>query len=367
LINGLSTSQLFEVAHAHSAHYQMAIDKIRDRQALSNANLNISVSSIPSVQWSDIGGLERAKSAICDIIELPLAYSTLFKSVKQSIGILLFGPPGTGKTLLAKAIATEFKMNFISIKGPELLNPFVGQSEANIRSVFGKAIESRPCILFFDEIDALVPSRGKSSDGGNVMDRVVSQLLTEIDAVSTKYNGQIFIIAATNRPDLLDAALLRPKRLDKQIYLGIPAKTGDKLKIIKALTRKFEFNGDKMKILKVVSEKKEISNFTGADLYALCCDAMMCSLKLLIGKIQSLVDETDNLSVDLLLEMIQNGQRLELEQVYNLKMSDNEWKSIKDFKVKLTLTHFEKALVHIKPSLSPNEIRKYQSIHRPQK
>ena len=271
---------------------------------------------------------------------------------------------------MAKAIATEFKMNFISIKGPELLNPYVGQSEENIRNVFNKAIQSRPCILFFDEIDALVPSRGKSSDGGNVMDRIVSQLMTEIDGVAQKYNGEIFIIAATNRPDLLDASLLRPKRLDKQIYLGIPEKQTDKLKIIKALTRKFTFNEtEKIKkgdVLREVSGNKNIELFTGADLYALCCDAMMVSLKLLIEEIQGLVKDNDGLSVDLLLELIQNGKREELQEKYGVEIGDEQWERIKDFKVKLELQHFENALVNIKPSLSKQEILNYQSIHRKQ-
>ena len=272
--------------------------------------------------------------------------------------------------MLAKAIATEFKMNFISIKGPELLNPYVGQSEENIRNVFNKAIQSRPCILFFDEIDALVPSRGKSSDGGNVMDRIVSQLMTEIDGVAQKHNGEIFIIAATNRPDLLDASLLRPKRLDKQIYLGIPEKESDKLKIIKALTRKFTFNESdevkKMDILREVSNNKIIELFTGADLYALCCDAMMVSLKALIQEIQDLAQQNDKLSIDLLLELIQNHERDELRTKYNINISDEQWQRIKDFKVKLELTHFQNALINIKPSLTKQEILNYQSIHRKQ-
>ena len=259
-------------------------------------------------------------------------------------------------------------MNFISIKGPELLNPYVGQSEANIRDVFSKAVQSRPCILFFDEIDALVPSRGKGTDGGNVMDRIVSQLLTEIDAVSGKYNGEIFIIAATNRPDLLDAALLRPKRLDKQIYLGIPERSEDKLKIIIALTRKFVFNEDKvskMDVLRAIADRKEIEGFTGADLYALCCDAMMCCVKILIAEIESLIEEKD-ISVDLFLELMQNKERKVLSSEYGIGMSDGEWDRISACDVRLDLRHFETVLVNLKPSLSKQEIRRYKSIHRDQ-
>ena len=358
LVNGLSTRQLFEVAH--SADYQECIDSIRRRQSLFGA-LNVNVSSIPSVQWADVGGLEAAKRQILDIMKgLPMG-----GGIKQSMGILLYGPPGTGKTLLAKAMATEFSMNFISIKGPELLDPFVGQSEENIRSVFEKAKESRPCILFFDEIDALVPSRGRASDGGNVMDRVVSQLLTEIDGVSHALNGEVFMMAATNRPDLLDAALLRPKRLDKQIYLGVPAEKEDKLKILKALTRKFEFEGDaKMSILREVAANDRIACFSGADLYALCCDAMMCSTKRLIEEMEEMAD---GVSVDLFMEMVKNKERRRLEELYAIKMSDKKWDRIKSFKVKLKLEHFESALKNIKPSLTQREILQYQSMHRKQR
>ncbi|ETO29557.1 AAA ATPase domain-containing protein, partial [Reticulomyxa filosa] len=178
---------------------------------------SVSAASIPSVYWDDVGGLEHAKKEILDIIQLPLKYPEIFNNpnhpIKQSSGLLLYGPPGTGKTLLAKAVATEFNLNFISVKGPELLNMYIGQSEQNIREVFAKGRKSRPCVLFFDEIDALAPSRGKGFDGGNVMDRVVSQLLTELD--SGQDNSNLFVIAATNRPDLLDPSLLRPGRLDK--------------------------------------------------------------------------------------------------------------------------------------------------------
>jgi len=382
LVNGLNTSQLFEVVHSVPFHeamsdrkrverYQEAIDRIRARQSLYNMNLNLNVSTIPSVKWADVGGLETAKQEILNIIQLPLKYSSLFASIKQSIGILLYGPPGTGKTLLAKAIATEFKMNFVSIKGPELLNPYVGQSEENIRNVFSKAVQSRPCILFFDEIDALVPSRGNASDGGNVMDRVVSQLLTEIDSVSNRFNGEIFIIAATNRPDLLDASLLRPKRLDKQIYLGIAEDAEDKLKIIRALTRKFEFaETDKMKrmdILRKIAGDERLQRFTGADLYALCCDAMMCCLKSLIEEIERLAEHGgDRLSVDLLMEMVENGERTKLAQKYGVRVSDEKWSRMSDFRVMLELSHFERALDSIKPSLTQREIQRYKSIHRSQ-
>jgi peroxin-6 len=127
-------------------------------------------------------------------------------------GILLYGPPGTGKTLLAKAVATSFSLNFFSVKGPELLNMYIGESEANVRRVFQRARDARPCVVFFDELDSVAPKRGAHGDSGGVMDRIVSQLLAELDGISAGSGGDVFVIGATNRPDLLDPALLRPGR-----------------------------------------------------------------------------------------------------------------------------------------------------------
>jgi len=133
--------------------------------------------------------------------------------MKKRSGILLFGPPGTGKTLVAKAIATTLSLNFLSVKGPELLNMYVGESEANVRRVFQRARDARPCVVFFDELDSVAPKRGAKGDSGGVMDRIVSQILAELDGVGDgSSSGDIFVIGATNRPDLLDPALLRPGR-----------------------------------------------------------------------------------------------------------------------------------------------------------
>ncbi|EFN50862.1 hypothetical protein CHLNCDRAFT_28658, partial [Chlorella variabilis] len=176
---------------------------------------------IPSVKWEDVGGLHDIKRAILDTVELPLKHPELFAGgLRRRSGVLLYGPPGTGKTLLAKAVATECSISFLSVKGPELINMYVGESERQIReaSVFARARRARPCVVFFDELDSLAPARGRGSDSGGVMDRVVSQLLAEIDGVQV---GDVFLVGATNRPDLLDPALLRPGRLDKLLYVGI--------------------------------------------------------------------------------------------------------------------------------------------------
>lgn len=201
----------------------------------------IGAPKIPNVQWSDVGGLANVKEAVIETIQLPLSRPELFaKGLKKRSGILFYGPPGTGKTLLAKAIATEFSLNFFSVKGPELLNMYIGESEANVRRVFQRARDARPCCVFFDELDSVAPKRGNQGDSGGVMDRIVSQLLAELDGMSDgdEGGGGVFVIGATNRPDLLDQALLRPGRFDKMLYLGVSDTHEKQSKILEALSRK---------------------------------------------------------------------------------------------------------------------------------
>ena len=177
---------------------------------------------IPEVRWDDIGGLEDVKSRLKQIVEWPLLYRELFTRLecRPPKGILLTGPPGTGKTLLAKAVATETQRNFISIKGPELFSKWVGESEKGIREVFRKARMAAPSILFFDEIDALIPRRGSGESDARVTEKVISQFLTEMDGIEIL--GDVLVLGATNRPDLLDPAVLRPGRFDEVIELGMP-------------------------------------------------------------------------------------------------------------------------------------------------
>ena len=193
-------------------------------------------------------------------------------------GILLYGPPGTGKTLLAKAVATSCSLNFFSVKGPELLNMYIGESEANVRRVFQRARDARPCVIFFDELDSVAPKRGAHGDSGGVMDRIVSQLLAELDGISSSSSSSggggddVFVIGATNRPDLLDPALLRPGRFDRLLYLGVSETDEEQLRILQALTRKFRLDPalDLMEVARACP-----FNFTGADFYALCADALL--------------------------------------------------------------------------------------------
>lgn len=224
-------------------HFSNSLTKTDLDSAVDAARKNfadaIGAPKIPNVGWKDVGGLTHVKDAVMETIQLPLSRPELFaKGMKKRSGILFYGPPGTGKTLLAKAIATEFSLNFFSVKGPELLNMYIGESEANVRRVFQRARDARPCVVFFDELDSVAPKRGNQGDSGGVMDRIVSQLLAELDGMSDGGEG-VFVIGATNRPDLLDQALLRPGRFDKMLYLGVSDTHEKQQTILEALTRKY--------------------------------------------------------------------------------------------------------------------------------
>ena len=252
------------------ADFDIAVDAARKNFADA-----IGAPKIPSVSWEDVGGLENVKEAVMETVQLPLERPELFaKGMKKRSGILFYGPPGTGKTLLAKAIATEFSLNFFSVKGPELLNMYIGESEANVRRVFQRARDAKPCVVFFDELDSVAPKRGNQGDSGGVMDRIVSQLLAELDGMSDGEGGGggVFVIGATNRPDLLDQALLRPGRFDKMLYLGVSDTHDKQLTILEALTRKFTMHPEMS--LRRVADSLPFT-YTGADLYALCSDAML--------------------------------------------------------------------------------------------
>jgi peroxin-6 len=192
--------------------------------------------------------------------------------------VLLHGPPGTGKTLLAKAVATECQLAFLSVKGPELLSPYVGESERQVRELFARARDAAPCVIFFDEIDALAPSRGATGDAGGVMDRVVSQLMAELDSVhSAGHAGAppLFVLGATNRPDLLDTSLLRPGRFEKLVYIGPPDTRPQQRQVLGALTRRFVLASDVH--LDDVCEQLPLT-LSGAELYALCAGALTLAI-----------------------------------------------------------------------------------------
>lgn len=200
------------------------MDDFRFAMGKSNPSaLRETTVEVPNVSWEDIGGLESVKKELQEMIQYPVEHPEKFAKFGMSPpkGVLFYGPPGCGKTMLAKAIATECQANFISIKGPELLTMWFGESEANVRDIFDKARAAAPCVLFFDEIDSIAKARGGNiGDAGGAADRVINQLLTEMDGMSPKKT--VFLIGATNRPDILDPALVRPGRLDQLIYIPLP-------------------------------------------------------------------------------------------------------------------------------------------------
>jgi len=228
---------------------------------------------VPEVHWDDIGGLENVKQELREVVEWPLRYPNTFKrlGIEPPRGILLFGPPGTGKTLLAKAVATESGANFIAIRGPELLSKWVGESEKAVREVFRRARQYAPAVVFFDEIEAIASLRGSDVET-DVTERVVSQLLTEIDGITGLEN--VVVIAATNRPDLVDPALLRPGRLEKLIYVPPPDEKG-RLDILKIHTRHVPLAED----VDLREIAKMTNGYTGADLAALVREATLAALR----------------------------------------------------------------------------------------
>lgn len=239
--------------------------------------------SIPKVQWSEIGGLAELKEEIQNSIKLPIKHKHLMGKYMKRSGILLHGPPGTGKTLIAKAVATEHQINFLSVQGPELLNMYVGQSEENVRQVFANAKANSPCVVFLDELDSLAPNRGQTSDSGGVMDRVVSQLLAELDAILADSGSQVFILGATNRPDLIDPALLRPGRFDKLLYVGPFSKMDEKVACFQTVSSNFNISED-LTMKKLV--EKVNGDVTGAEVYAICSNAWLNAVRRTISKVK---------------------------------------------------------------------------------
>ena len=203
------------------------------------SSLRETIVEIPNITWDDIGGLEETKKDLQEMILYPIEHPDKFQKfgMSPSKGVLFYGPPGCGKTLMAKAVANECSSNFISVKGPELLTMWFGESEGNVREVFDKARAASPCVLFFDELDSVGVARssGGGGDAGGAGDRVLNQLLTEMDGAGAKKN--LFFIGATNRPEILDEALIRPGRLDQLIYIPLPDKVA-RVGIIKAVLRK---------------------------------------------------------------------------------------------------------------------------------
>ena len=278
---------------------------------------------VPDVTWSDVGGLNDTKERLRETIQWPLEYPEVFEELDMEAakGILMYGPPGTGKTLLAKAVANESDSNFISIKGPELLNKFVGESEKGVREVFSKARENAPTIVFFDEIDSIATERGGNTNDSGVGERVVSQLLTELDGLESLED--VVVIATTNRPDLIDSALLRPGRLDRHVHVPVPDEAGRR-KILEVHTREKPLADDVD--LDAIARRTE--GYVGADLEAVAREASMSASR----------------------EFIQSVSREEVrESVGN---------------VRVTMAHFENALDEVNPSVTAETRERYEEIER---
>ena len=276
---------------------------------------------VPNVTWNDIGGLSDVKQELQEAVEWPLKYQSLFthSDAVPPKGILLYGPPGTGKTLIAKAAAHESEANFISIKGPELLSKWVGESEKGVREVFRKARGAAPCIVFFDEIDAIAPTRGGAGSDSHVTERLISQLLTELDGLEILTN--VVVIAATNRPDIIDPALLRPGRFDRLLYVPPPDKES-RLQVIKIHTTKKPLDDD----VKIDVLADQTEGYTGADIAALASAAVMLALREHVAKYKD----------------PKEAERTKEE-------------------LKIHMSHFEEAMKKIRP-LSKQEIDMYKNI-----
>jgi transitional endoplasmic reticulum ATPase len=274
---------------------------------------------IPDVTWDQVGGLEDVKEELREAVEWPLKYPDLFAQLNATPpkGLLLYGPPGTGKTLLAKAVAHESESNFISVKGPELLNKFVGESEKAVREVFRKARQASPCIIFFDEVDSVAPTRGSSGGDSHVTERVISQFLTEMDGLEELRN--VIIIAATNRPDIIDSALLRPGRFDRLLFVPPPDLEARK-QIFKIHTRKTPLAED----VNLDELARKTDGYTGADIASLANTGVMLALR---------------------------------EHISKAKDPEDAKKRAKGLKV--AKRHFDEALQKIKP-MSSEELKMYE-------
>uniref|UniRef100_A0A453ISB3 Cell division cycle protein 48-like protein n=1 Tax=Aegilops tauschii subsp. strangulata TaxID=200361 RepID=A0A453ISB3_AEGTS len=314
----------------------MAVTNDHFKTALTTSNpsaLRETVVEVPNVSWEDIGGLENVKRELQETVQYPVEHPEKFEKfgMSPSKGVLFYGPPGCGKTLLAKAIANECQANFISIKGPELLTMWFGESEANVREIFDKARGSAPCVLFFDELDSIATQRGSSvGDAGGAADRVLNQLLTEMDGMNAKKT--VFIIGATNRPDIIDPALLRPGRLDQLIYIPLPD-VESRHQIFKACLRKSPLAKD----IDLSALAKYTQGFSGADITEICQRACKYAIR-------------ENIEKDIERERRRkdNPEAMEEDEV--------------DEVAEIRAAHFEESMKYARRSVSDADIRKYQAF-----
>jgi len=316
----------------------MAVTQDHFRHALGACNpasLRETVVEVPDVKWEDIGGLEEVKKNLQEMILYPIDHPDKFQKfgMQPSKGVLFYGPPGCGKTLLAKAVANECSANFISVKGPELLTMWFGESESNVRDVFEKARSAAPCVLFFDELDSIGVARGGSQgDAGGAGDRVINQLLTEMDGVGARKN--VFFIGATNRPEILDEALMRPGRLDQLIYIPLPDQPS-RLGVLKANLRKTPIAKD----VDIDFVAKLTEGFSGADLTELSQRACKAAIR----------------------DAIEADARRKAAEALN---PGQEIKMAADPVPELTRRHFEEALKSARVSVTQMDLEKFEQFRR---
>ncbi|GAA6061759.1 hypothetical protein JCM10212_000739 [Sporobolomyces blumeae] len=294
--------------------------------------------TVPDVTWSDLGALQAVREEMRMSIVRPIRRPDVFKmlGLNAPCGVLLWGPPGCGKTLLAKAVANESRANFISVKGPELLNKYVGESERAVRQVFARARASSPCIIFFDELDAMVPRRDDSLSESSA--RIVNTLLTELDGLESR--KQVFVIGATNRPDILDPAMVRPGRLDKLLYVDLPSPS-ERIEVLKALTKKTPLAPDVD--LERVALDPRAEGLSGADLSALVREAAVAALREMFT------------SIDL------DGPPIALPVAAD---DDSERTGTGAGPAKVEMRHFETALARANPSVSPQQRRRFEVLRK---
>ncbi len=321
-------------------------DEILDRMVVTNDHFMHALSvcdpstlrenkvEVPDVKWEDIGGLEDTKRDLQEMVRYPIEHRGLFEKfgMEASRGVLFYGPPGCGKTLMAKAIANECGANFISVKGPELLNAWFGGSEANVRDLFDKARAASPCILFFDEMDSIARARGSGGGSSDTSDRVINQILSEIDGIGS--GKTLFIIGATNRPDILDPGIMRPGRLDQLIYIPLPD-YDSRISIFKANLRKSPVAEDiTFELLAEVTD-----GFSGADITEICQRAAKNAIR------ESITAE------------IERQRRVEAGE-----MTQEEADALPDSVPCITRAHFEDSMSKARRSVTPDIVAQYDEF-----
>jgi len=298
------------------------------------SSLRESKVEVPDVCWADIGGLEETKRELQEMVRYPIEHRGLFEQfgMHASRGVLFYGPPGCGKTLMAKAIANECGANFISVKGPELLNAYFGGSEANVRDLFDKARSASPCILFFDEMDSLARARGSGGGSSDTSDRVINQLLSEIDGIGS--GKTLFIIGATNRPDILDPGIMRPGRLDQLIYIPLPDRDS-RISIFKANLRKSPVAVD----ITLEQLADVTDGFSGADITEICQRAAKNAIR-------------DAITGD-----IERQTRVEAGE-----LTQEEADALPDPVPQITRAHFEASMSKARRSVTPDIVKQYDDF-----